>query len=127
MAEQNCNAPDFLFGKVAQNLFSRHSVVFSNVPGPAEPVFICGKRLVGLQGIYPNLITQLICISYCGEMQMNLVTDPDIIDAPATLSEYYLDELNALASHYGIDPNDTSEPRPRIPTQPVAPGTTALI
>lgn len=48
---------------VAQQLFSRHTLVFSNVPGPAQPVSIGGKRVLGIYSAFPNLITQVLATS----------------------------------------------------------------
>lgn len=47
--------------KVARDTLSRHSLVFSNVPGPAEPLAICGQRVLGLHACYPNMIPQVVC------------------------------------------------------------------
>ncbi len=44
----------------AQDLFSRHSIVFSNLPGPAEEMYLCGEKLLGMQAVFPNLLAQVI-------------------------------------------------------------------
>ena len=37
----------------------RHSLVFSNVPGPPAPFAVGGEPVLGLLPLYPNLITQV--------------------------------------------------------------------
>eukprot|EP00964_Phaeocystis_antarctica_P137070 scaffold101541_cov18-Phaeocystis_antarctica.AAC.1 len=34
----------------------RYTMVASNVPGPAAPVYVCGQKVEGLQVFYPNLL-----------------------------------------------------------------------
>ena len=41
----NALSPPSLLGAVAQQLFSRHTLVFSNVPGPAAAVAVCGEEV----------------------------------------------------------------------------------
>ena len=51
--------PDFFRHQITQDLFSRHSIVFSNVPGPSEPMYLCGEKLLGIQGVFQNLVAQV--------------------------------------------------------------------
>jgi len=52
-------APDFLVKKTAHDVFSRHTMVFSNLPGPTEDLVFCGETVTGMQIIFPNLIPQV--------------------------------------------------------------------
>lgn len=54
----NAASPPRLLGAVAQQLFSRHSLVFSNVPGPDTPICVGGKRVLAIYSAFPNLIMQ---------------------------------------------------------------------
>ena len=83
----------------------RYSLVFSNVPGPTARVHVCGKQLLGLQAFYPNLIMQGLCVSYAGTMWMNFIVDPDVVVNHEMLPALYMDELRALAAHFGVDPD----------------------
>ena len=105
----NATMPPCLFGLAGQNTFSRHSVVFSNVPGPSQPIAIGGKEVVGLLPAFPNLIPQVLCVSYHGKMWMTLTVDPEAVKEPTLLSTLYLDELRQLAIANGVDPDDGSE------------------
>ena len=86
-------------------VMQRYSLVFSNVPGPTAHVHVCGKQLLGLQAFYPNLIMQGLCVSYAGTMWMNFIVDPDVVVNHETLPALYMDELRALAAHFGVDPD----------------------
>ena len=97
----------------------RYTIVASNVPGPVAPVYVCGQKVLGLQVFYPNLITQMICVSYNNKMHINFCVDPDVVVGHKTLPTLYIDELRALALHYGVDPDDTSAPTPTT-DQPAA-------
>ena len=44
--------PQFIQRKTAFDIFSRHSMVFSNVQGPPTAVTICGERILGGTYIY---------------------------------------------------------------------------
>jgi len=93
----NSTAPPCVFGFVGRSLLSRHTIVFSNVPGPAEQIAVGGKPVLGILPVYPNLIPQLLCVSYNGTMCMTLTVDPAAISDPERLAQLYLDELNVLA------------------------------
>ena len=41
--------PKFLQQNTALDLFKRHSMVFSNVPGPDKATFFAGEKIVGMQ------------------------------------------------------------------------------
>jgi len=60
------------------DIFTRHSLVFSNVPGPDKQCLLAGKAVTGLQMFYANLIPQIILISYAGKVYGNMVLDTDV-------------------------------------------------
>jgi NRPS condensation-like uncharacterized protein len=94
-------APQFLAQQTAFDAFSRHSIVFSNVPGPNEHIAICGEKLLSVNVIFPNLIPQVIIMSYAGAMHFTLSADPAEVDGE-TLSELYLQEFRELAAAFGV-------------------------
>ena len=110
LTEQNSQAPSFLFAHMGQQVMQRYTLVASNVPGPAGPVHVCSKRVVGIQAFYTNLIIQQLCVSYDQRMFMNFVVDPDVVTQHETLPSLYLDELRAMAIHFGVlDPDHAGE------------------
>merc|ERR1719207_2259 len=63
-----------------KGIFARHSVVFSNVPGPAEPVFFCGRKVTDILNAYNNVLPQVILVSYDGVVRCTLSADPADVD-----------------------------------------------
>lgn len=55
------------------NLFARHSMVLSNVPGPPEPVSFANHEIQSVQMIHMNIIPQLSFLSYRGIMFGNAI------------------------------------------------------
>ena len=96
-------APLFFLHDIAQKTFTRHSIVFSNVPGPQEALYLCGEEVLGIQAIFPNIITQTIIVSYNGSICGNLVVDSTVVKDRNLLKETYLEELKELGAAYGVD------------------------
>ena len=100
--------PSFLRKQTAYELFQRHSMVFSNLPGSDQPMTIAGKEMIGLQVIFPNLLPQCLLISYNQQIFANLCVDPKIINSTDAdvLKQAYIDELQDMASSLGVKRND---------------------
>jgi len=99
-------APDFLRQQLALDLFSRHSMVFSNVPGPTESLRLSGERLLGLHVLFPNIIAQAIIVSYNGGVFFNMNVDDQLVDMCELLPELFLDEMREMARSFGVDAED---------------------
>lgn len=80
--------------------------MFSNLPGPAEPLMFGEDKVRGLQIIFPNLIPQVIIISYAGGVYFNMSLDPDLVDAHADLPRLFLEECADMARSYGLDASE---------------------
>merc|ERR1712241_854016 len=87
----------------ARDLFSKHSLVFSNVPGPDVPIFIAGEPLEAAQAIFPNYLPHFILLSYNGRVHMNFTVDPEIVEDADRLADCYLAELRAIGSALGVE------------------------
>jgi len=98
--------PSFLVRQTALDLFARHTVVFSNLPGPADTVFMCGKKLLGLQVVFPNILPQVLLISYGGDVFFNMSVDDECVK-PEMLKQCYLEEMRALAAALGVECSDS--------------------
>jgi hypothetical protein len=96
--------PTFLRQKTAYDLFTRHSMVFSNLPGSPVALSCCNESLIGVQVIFPNILPQALMISYNGKMFFNLSLNADQFKEmdEQLLGVYYLEELYELAEEYGI-------------------------
>lgn len=94
--------PDFVRHHIAQDLFTRHTIVFSNVPGPSEPLYLYGEKLLGLQVLFPNLIAQVVIVSYNGSVFYNMNVDDELVDACDELPRLFLEEMAELAASFGV-------------------------
>jgi hypothetical protein len=93
--------PGFLQRKTAHDVFSRHTVVFSNLPGPSDVLYFCKERLLGLQVVFPNLLPQVLLLSYGGQVFFSMSVDADVVDADL-LTACYVEEMRAMADALGV-------------------------
>jgi hypothetical protein len=98
--------PQFLARQTAYDIFSRHSMVFSNVPGPQTDIYMGGERMCGMQVLFPNLLNQTMIISYGGGVFMNMCIDPRLVPDPHALIDGFTQELRELASKLGLSCSD---------------------
>jgi hypothetical protein len=83
--------------------FVRHSLVFSNVPGPPRPCSFGGKEAVGVQMFYNNLIPQVGLISYRGQIFGNMIVDPDALPNCESFAYLYSQAFVNLANALDVD------------------------
>jgi hypothetical protein len=98
--------PDFLFRQTAYDMFTRHTMVFSNVPGPENALYFAGSKLLSLVPIFPNLIDQGLVLSYDGTLFYNVNIDTQTFPESDKLPGMFKAELTALAKEYGLDTSD---------------------
>lgn len=84
------------------DILSRHSVVFTNVPGPANAVAFAGKEVTEIQMIYANLVTQVSLMSYRGQVFGNICIDGDAIPDCQSLARLYKNSIVKLAERLGV-------------------------
>jgi diacylglycerol O-acyltransferase len=79
------------------------SLVFTDVPGPREPVWFAGAPLTGVMAWVPQsgrLGLGISVLSYAGQVQVGIAADAGLVPDPAALVDAYqasLRELVALA------------------------------
>ncbi|CEL96964.1 unnamed protein product [Vitrella brassicaformis CCMP3155] len=95
-------APWWFTSKTCLDLFSRHSLVVSNVPGPKELCTFCDKPVHDVQVVYPNLVPQLMFVSYAGRLRTNFVIDPDLWPQHHQLGSFIVAEALELAKSVGV-------------------------
>ncbi len=95
--------PEFMQRQIAHDVFCRHSMVFSNLPGPSAPILVGEEKVLGFQIIFPNLIPQVLLISYNGGIHFNMSLDPELVDMCDSLPDLFLQEALELAKEYGVD------------------------
>jgi diacylglycerol O-acyltransferase len=103
-----CLLPLALQRQIGFDIFSRHSLVFSNVPGPVKPITLAGEKVVSMQVIFPNFLPQVILVSYAGSVFNCMVVDDKLITNQEKLGEFYLDDLREVAAHFGVDCSDAA-------------------
>jgi hypothetical protein len=89
---------DFGLAKSANPFFN---TVVSNVPGPQQPLYFCGARLVTMYGMGPigdgmGLIQ--VVFSYCGEITIAATSCRKQMPDPAFYSQCLQDSFNELKS-----------------------------
>lgn len=87
------------FGFQSQTVYdfmSRHSMVFTNVPGPTAPVAMFGSKVRATVFGLGNLVNQVSVVSYAGEMGLSLVVDTDQVREAHLVGEYFKEELDQL-------------------------------
>jgi len=115
IADMNAKLPEVISQMVAADLFNRHTIVFSNVPGPTEHAYLAGKKVVAIRPVYCNLLPQFMALSYCGDMYMSITIDDKVATQPDRLGDLYMQEIEVLAKLVGVDPKDDS-PVPGTPS-----------
>jgi len=96
-------SPQFVSKQIAFDIFSRHSVVFSNVPGPTKPCLVAGQVVKGVQMLFPNLIPQTGFLSYAGTIYGNLVLDTEALPHTDRIPKYFAKALVDMANEFEID------------------------
>ena len=83
-------------------------IAVTNVPGPPEPLYFDGARMVTLLGatfLYDFVGLIVAITSYCDELLIAFTSSPDMVPDPGTLADCFLEaweELrDAAASHSG--------------------------
>ena len=80
------------------DVFSRHSLVLTNVPGPAQPCRLAGTAVIrDFQVFFDNLLTQCSLISYAGRVHGNVIYDPVALPGMQDFGKLYTSALMQLA------------------------------
>lgn len=95
--------PPALAQNSAHDLFTRHSIVFSNVPGPNCDIYMGSTRIKAFHMIYPNIITQVGIISLANNIYMNFTLDSAEVTNGWKLGHLMLDELKFMAKTFDVE------------------------
>ena len=68
--------PTSMARQTTLDIFSRHSLVLTNVPGPEQECLFASQPVKQVQMIFPNVISQISLLSYAGTVDGNFVYDP---------------------------------------------------
>jgi WS/DGAT C-terminal domain/Wax ester synthase-like Acyl-CoA acyltransferase domain len=102
--------PRFLARQAVLDVFSRHSLVLTNVPGPEEACKLAGVPVTGVQLFFSNLLSQVDLLSYAGHVYGNIVYDPDALPEFQNFGRLYARALLLLSERLGVKaPNSLME------------------
>mmetsp|Transcript_43097 Transcript_43097/g.103954 ORF Transcript_43097/g.103954 Transcript_43097/m.103954 type:complete len:514 (-) Transcript_43097:148-1689(-) len=86
------------------DLVGRHSVVFSNLPGPKTEFKLFGQQVRAIQGVFYNIVPQFIGLSVGNRIFMNFTADPNVVDG---LGEEFVNcftaELEEMGRAVGVE------------------------
>ena len=85
--------------QVVFDYMSRHSMVFTNVPGPTEPILLMGSRVRDIVFACSNLVNQVSVFSYAGNLRLTLVVDPDATPDADYIGEAFAREIQTLRAN----------------------------
>lgn len=80
------------------------TLVFTNVPGPREPVTLCGCRMKELMAWVPQsgrLGLGMSVISYAGELRLGVASDASLVSDPELLVRAYHHSLEGVLDYAG--------------------------
>lgn len=84
-------------------MFSRHSLVLTNVPGPEKQVLFAKQRVFQVHMLFPNVIPQVSLLSYANSIFGNLVYDPALLPHGESFARLYAKALVDLAKECNIE------------------------
>jgi WS/DGAT/MGAT family acyltransferase len=91
-------------GVAVQFFGSKATAVMTNVPGPAETLFLAGKPLRSMMFWVPQsarLGLGVSIISYAGQVRLGVATDAGLVPDPETIIEAFQMEMTAMLSEDG--------------------------
>ena len=102
--------PDLLERRALELLSRRASAVLTNVPGPGEPLYLCGSRLREPMFWVPqtgDVGIGLSIFSYAGQVQFGIISDRQLMASPDGMAAAFADafhEIRDLALDEGEQP-----------------------
>ncbi len=82
--------------QVVFDYMTRHSMVFTNIPGPTEPIVFMGSRVRDIVFACSNLVNQVSALSYAGRLRLTLVVDPEATPEADVIGRAFVKEIDAL-------------------------------
>ena len=84
--------------QIVFDYMSRHSMVFTNVPGPTEPIRFMNHRVRDIIFACSNIVNQVSVLSYAGSLRLTLVVDPDVTPKASIIGNLFKKEIEAMRS-----------------------------
>jgi WS/DGAT C-terminal domain/Wax ester synthase-like Acyl-CoA acyltransferase domain len=96
--------PKSVSRQTVMDVFSRHSLVLTNVPGPNQACALAGKTIQGVQLFFNNILTQVDLLSYAGQVFGNIVYDHEALPDFQDFGRLYACALVQLAERLQVTP-----------------------
>src|SRR5262249_24762774 len=107
------------------------NVVCTNVPGPREPRYILGRRIMAIHPIVPlfeGLGLGFAILSYADQLSIAAAADPALVPDVETVTDAIATELDALVASLGLETRPPVEtPAPVEMLAPARPRVTELM
>jgi diacylglycerol O-acyltransferase / wax synthase len=101
------------------NLLGRNSsAVMTNVPGPREPLYLCGRRIEDLIFWVPRsgrLALGVSMLSYAGAVRLGVAADRQVIDDPEAIVQGFHEALEELNQDAGRMPRRDAPDEHQVP------------
>ena len=89
--------------KIILQIFSKHTVVITNVPGPEKQVFIANKPVSTCRFTANSLFSVISILSYNGQITITLNIDDHAIPNAHLLPKFFLNALVDLGKEFNVD------------------------
>src|SRR5262249_2679704 len=89
------------------------NVVCTNVPGPREPRFILGRRIVSMHPVVPlfeGLGLGFAILSYADQLSTGVTADPNLVPDVNSIATAISDELDLLVAAAGLGVSPAPQP-----------------
>ena len=83
------------------------------MPGPSAPVYIGGEEVLELWPCFPNLIPQVLCVSYAGKMYATFALDEAVVPRPEVRRAAVGWQVPSCAGNGGFTPSGGQRARRR--------------
>jgi len=94
------------------------SVVCTNVPGPREPRFILGRRIVGMHPVVPlfeGLGLGFAILSYADQISIGVTADPKLVPDADSIASALEEELDRVVVATGLETPPVPRPVTAVP------------
>merc|ERR1712176_1501616 len=91
-------APVFVAQKLASEVVAKLTANVTSLPMTTVPAKLWGQEIKEIQALFVNTVPQICMVSYNGNVNWNLIADPNLIPNPDAFGKHLMAELEELAS-----------------------------
>mmetsp|Transcript_27670 Transcript_27670/g.41880 ORF Transcript_27670/g.41880 Transcript_27670/m.41880 type:complete len:495 (-) Transcript_27670:12-1496(-) len=98
--------PNSFGQQTAHDIFHRHSLVLTNVPGPEQICYFAKCPVDEVHLLFPNVIPQVDLLSYAGTIFGNIIYDPEQLTAGDEFTKAYAQALIDMGTELSTSAQD---------------------